>query len=107
MDNLQNILCAVGGFAFGTAAAYVNARISRKGVNASTLTAVMGTNALRMLIDIIALVVAFFASRLFDLPYTLTIISVALGLTIFGMFFLRRMTKKLLAEEENSKDGGE
>ncbi len=107
MDVLANILCAAGGFAFGTLAAFINARISRRGLRNSTTIAVMGTNAVRMLIDIAALVIAFFACKLFDLPVSVTIIAVALGLTICGMLFLRKLTKQILEEEKNLKDGGE
>lgn len=107
MNTMQNILCAVGGFAFGTLAAYINARVSRKGVNNSTVLAIMGTNAVRMLIDIAALLAAFFVGRFFGLSYLVTIVPVALGLSIFGMIFLRSLTKQFFQEEDNSKDGGE
>lgn len=107
MENLQNILCAVGGFAFGTLGAYINARVSRKGINDTTLLAIMGTNAIRMLIDIVTLVIAFLVSRHFDLPVTLTIVAVALGLTIFGMIFLKKLTNQILKEGNGPKDGGE
>lgn len=107
MDVLANILCAVGGFAFGTLAAYINARISRRGLKNSTVAAVMGTNVSRLGIDVLTLGLALLASKLFDLNGPVVIISVALGLTIFGMIFLRQLTKKILEEEECSKDGGE
>lgn len=107
MNTLQNILFAVGGLAFGTLAAYVNYRVSRKGVKHTTMAAIMGTNAVRMLVDIAALLAAFFVGRLFGLSYLVTIVPVALGLSIFGMIFLRRLTKQFTEEEDNSKDGGE
>lgn len=107
MDKLLNILCAVGGFAFGTLGAYVNARISSRGIKDSRVAAVMGTNFTRMGIDILVLLIAFFACKFLELDLTVVLISVASGLAIFGMIFLRRLTKRLLQEEERSKDGGE
>jgi len=106
MENLQNVLCAVGGLALGTLGAYITYRVSRRTANAESVTAVMGTNVLRMLIDIAALVLAYFACRLFSLPATVTLVSVAMGLTVFGMLFLKKLTKELNADTE-SKDGGE
>lgn len=107
MDDLKTILCALGGLGLGTLAAFVNARISRRGLKDSTMLAVMGTNAVRMLIDIATLALAYLAIRLFDLPFMVTLIATAVGLTVFGMIFLRKLTKEIMEDGKTTQDGGE
>lgn len=106
MSDLLNILCAVGGFAFGTLSAYINFRVSRRYLKADTVSAVMSVNFIRLLIDIVTLVIVFFVCRLAGLNLVVTLIAAALGLTIFGMLFLARLTKGI-REGNGSKDGGE
>ena len=108
MDNLQNVLCAVGAFALGALVGYINSRITKKRANSDNVASIMFTNFIRMTLDILTLLVVLLVCRHFDLPSTMMLIAAALGLTIFGMLFLRRFTKQLKAADENqNRDGGE
>ena len=104
------VLCAVGGLAFGALGAFLTASVSRRSLKteSDSMVSVMGTNMLRMLIDVAFLACAFLVCRCFDLPLVVTMVSVALGLTVFGMLFLKSVVKKLTEEEDdNEADGGE
>lgn len=109
MDKYIYVLCAVGGLAFGTLGAFLTATVSRRSLKtkSDSMVSVMGTNMLRMLIDVAFLVCAFLICRGFELPLVVTLISVALGLTVFGMLFLRSIVKKLSENNESESDGGE
>ena len=98
MDKYISIFCAVGGLTFGALGAFLTACISRRSLKNKTdnLVAVMGTNALKLV------------CRNFELPLLVTLISVALGLTVFGMLFLKSVVKKLTEEDDDPEaDGGE
>ncbi|MDD5901949.1 MAG: hypothetical protein PUC58_01020 [Oscillospiraceae bacterium] len=110
MDKYISIFCAVGGLTFGALGAFLTACISRRSLKNKTdnLVAVMGTNALRLVLDVVFLLAAYLVCRNFELPLLVTLISVALGLTVFGMLFLKSVVKKLTEEEDdNEADGGE
>ena len=110
MDKYESIICAAGGLAFGALGAFLAACISKRSLKNRTdsLVAVMGTNALRLVLDVVFLLAAFMLCRKLELPLVVTLISVALGLTVFGMLFLRRIAKTLTEENEDPEsDGGE
>ena len=110
MDKYISIICAVGGMAFGALGAFLTACISRRSLKNKTdnLVAVMGTNALRLVLDVVFLLAAYLVCRNYELPLLVTLISVALGLTVFGMLFLKRVVKKLTEEDDDPEaDGGE
>lgn len=100
-------LTAIGGFAFGALAAYINYRLSRGSVGRESLIAVMGTNFARLFVDVVALAAAFFVSLKFDLPLFAALISVAVGLSVCGMLFLKRLTKIINVDNDDNQDGGE
>ena len=103
------VLCAVGGLAFGALGAFLTATVSRRSLKtkSDSMVSVMGTNMLRMLIDVAFLACTFLVCRSFKLPLIVTLISVALGLTVFGMLFLKSIVKKLSENNESESDGGE
>ena len=110
MDKYINVLCAVGGLAFGAVGAFLTASISRRSLKtkSDSMVSVMGTNMLRLLIDVVFLACTFFVCKSFDLPLVVTLISAAFGLTVFGMLFLKSIVKKLNEENnESESDGGE
>lgn len=100
-----NILSALGGLVFGTAAAYLNMRISKKHIKDATMSSVMSGNMLRMLVDLLVLLVAYFVPEHFGLPSVVTLIAAAVGLSIGGLIFLLRLSKSIKSDER--KDGGE
>lgn len=102
MSNSINIICAVCAFAFGTLAAYINLLISRRGIKADSVSGIMGNNMARLLVDMVTLGITFFVCRHFELPLTVCLIAVALGLTLCGFLMLRGLIKTI-----ENKDGGE
>ena len=110
MEKYIYVLCAVGGLVFGALGALVTASVSRRSLKtkSDSMVSVMGTNMLRMLIDVAFLACAFLVCKSFELPLVVTLISVALGLTVFGMLFLKSIVKKLNeGKNESESDGGE
>lgn len=110
MDKYMSIICAVGGLAFGALGAFLASCISKRSLKNRTdnLVAVMGTNALRLALDVVFLLAAYFACRKYELPSIVTLVSVAIGLTVFGMLFLKSVTKALTEDNDDPEsDGGE
>ena len=105
--NLADILSVLGGALLGLGIAYVNMRISKANMNASNMAAVMGVNMLRLLLDAAALAVCFFVCRAYELPMMATLIAAAVGLSLGGMLFLRRMVRKTQPQSKETADGGE
>ncbi len=100
-------LCGLGGAVFGLTGAYVNMLISRAGVKSDNFAGVMGVNMLRMLVNIIVLLVCIFVCRSFKLPLVLTVLAAAMGLSVGGMLFLKRLTKEIQSQSDAAADGGE
>ena len=110
MDKYMSIICAAGGLAFGTLGGYLTACISRRGLKNQEpgMASVMATNMLRLILDVAFLLAAYLLCSKLELPLLVTLISVALGLTLFGMLFLKSVVKKLTEENEDTEsDGGE
>ena len=95
---------ALGALILGTAAAYINMRLSKKVLKKENFAGIMGINVLRLTNDAAVLAVVFFVCRSFGLPLELSLISAAVGLTLLGMLFLEKMTKHAT---HNGSDGGE
>lgn len=100
-----NVLSVLGGLLLGAAAAYLNMCISKKQMTSSTVAEVMGVNMLRMLIDALALGAAYLAALKLELPMIATLAAVAVGLSVGGVLFLSKLTKKMRSDDQ--KDGGE
>ena len=101
------VLSAVGGAVFGLAAAYINMLISKANLKSESLAGIMGANMLRMLVDVIALVATYFGCNALNLPLAVTLIAVALGLSVGGMLFLKQITKKIQSQRDDAANGGE
>ena len=107
MAKYVTVLCILGGLLLGVLSAFLNSLISRKNAGKDNMAAIMGTNFARMGIDILTLGAAFFICRRFELPMIAAMVSVAVGLTAAGLLFLKRITKQMMSEEAEEKDGGE
>lgn len=100
-------LSAVAGAAFGFAVAYVNALISKANLKKENFAAIMGSNFLRLLIDAAALAAAYFVCRALSFPLAVPLIAVALGLSVGGMFFLKKIAKQIQSQSDGAANGGE
>lgn len=108
MGKYLYVLTALGGLAFGTAAAFLNSLISKKMVGKDNMAAIMGANFARFAIDIATLSITFLLCKKCGLPMTVALISAAVGLTVCGMLFLKGLSNKIKAEDNAcDKDGGE
>lgn len=101
------VLAAAGGAVFGLAVAYVNMLISRANLGTDSFAGIMGVNMLRLLLDVIALAAAYFMCKALSLPMAVTLLAVALGLSVGGMLFLKQMTKKIQSQRDDAANGGE
>ena len=91
------VLAAAGGAVF----------ISRANLGTDSFAGIMGVNMLRLLLDVIALAAAYFMCKVLSLPMAVTLLAVALGLSVGGMLFLKQMTKKIQSQRDDAANGGE
>ena len=92
--NSKMIISIICGLFFGLLIGFVNVLISKKSLKSDNVGMLMGTNAVRMLLDIAAMAVGFFFSEKIGLLLVPVIISIAVGLSIGGMLFLKIMVNK-------------
>lgn len=107
MEWYMYALSAVGGAAFGFAVAYVNMLISKANLNKDNFAAIMGANVLRLLVDAAALAAAYFVCKALSFPMIVPLIAVALGLSVGGMFFLKKIAKQIQSQSDDTVNGGE
>lgn len=108
METYVYILTAAGGLAFGTLMAYLNCLISKKTIGSNNMSAIMGANFARLGIDAVTLLAVFLICRWLSLPVGTAIVATALGLSVCGMLFLKKITKKLAENKDKPDvDGGE
>lgn len=108
METYVYILTAAGGFAIGTLMAYLNCLISKKTIGSNNMSAIMGANFARLGIDAVTLLAVFLVCRHFGFSVPVAILATALGLTVCGMLFLKKITKKLAENKDKPDvDGGE
>lgn len=101
----EYILTAAAGIVLGTAVAYVNMLISKNSMKAENMAGIMGGNALRLLLDALALAIAYFVSRALSVSEMCALIATAVGLSVGSIVFLKLMVKKNYPQQDN--DGGE
>ncbi len=92
------ILTIAGGLALGIIVAIVNTLISKKAMASEKNSTAIGVNALRFVLDIVALAVAFFVCRAAQLNIIAGLVSTAVGLTVCGTILLVMVTKKITKE---------
>ncbi|GEM_PF-911146 len=108
MDKYISVISAIGGLAFGALGGYLNGLLSRRSAKnkPDSVLAIMGTNALRFAVDGVFLLAGFLACKLFELPYFITMIAVAVGLSTCGLLMLLRLTKQIKADDLDGKQNG-
>lgn len=107
METYVYILTAAGGFAIGTLMAYLNCLISKKTIGSNNMSAIMGANFARLGIDAVTLLAVFLVCRHFGFSVSVAILATALGLSVCGMLFLKRLTKIINVDNDDNQDGGE
>lgn len=107
METYVYILTAAGGFAIGTLMAYLNCLISKKTIGSNNMSAIMGANFSRLGIDAVTLLAVFLVCRHFGFSVSVAILATALGLSVCGMLFLKRLTKIINVDNDDNQDGGE
>lgn len=107
METYVYILTAAGGFAIGTLMAYLNCLISKKTIGSNNMSAIMGANFARLGIDAVTLLAVFLVCRHFGFSVPVAILATALGLSVCGMLFLKRLTKIINVDNDDNQDGGE
>lgn len=107
METYVYILTAAGGLAIGTLMAYLNCLISKKTIGSNNMSAIMGANFARLGIDAVTLLAVFLICRHFGFSVPVAIVATALGLSVCGMLFLKRLTKIINVDNDDNQDGGE
>lgn len=106
----QYVLGAVLGVVFGLIFGYINMRITRAAVKkngGNGLSAVMATNFVRSMMNVIALAVVFFTRKLVPLPFTVTLLATATGLAVGNVFFVWRLTKQMQRDMASAPQSGD
>lgn len=108
MSYMTYVLTGAGCLAFGALVAYLNSLISKLTISGRNMVAIMGTNFARLTIDALALLVTNLICKHFGLPVITGLICTAVGLSVGGIIFLKRLLKKYTADSETQiQDGGE
>ncbi len=96
----QYILGGLIGLIFGTAVAAVGAMLTRRSLEKSKTSAVLGVSFLRQLMDILALLVVFLLRKVMPFHLYAVLIGTAMGLSVGGIVLVTRISKKM--EQKNN-----
>ena len=104
--NSTSIICIIVGLAAGFFVAFINMLISKKFTTGSmnNVNGVMAGNMLRMALNIGTLAAGFFICKGTGLPMLETLISIAVGLSIGGILFLKLLVDKMDKENKNNEE---
>ena len=98
----QYILGGLIGLVFGTAVAAVGAMLTRRSLEKSKTSTVLGVSFLRQLMDILALFIVFLLRKVMPFPLYAVLVGTALGLSVGGIVLATRISKKM--EEQNNEN---
>ena len=84
---------ALAGLAWGALAAYINYRINKAAVKKNSNGSMMGANAARMAIDLIALGAVYLLRKRLPFSFEATIIATAIALSLLTIVFAYRLIK--------------
>lgn len=101
MDS-KMIISIICGLLFGLLVAFINMLISKKNLKSDNVGLLMGTNAVRMLLDIAAMAIGYFFSEKVGLMLFPVLISIAIGLSIGGLVFLKVILNKTNSNGQNN-----
>ena len=100
----MTIVGAAAGFALGLLAALLSGRISGKAMEKGSTNAVMASVAVRMGLDLAVLVGIYLLRGVNPLPFEPTVIGAAMGLSLGGIFFALRLSRKLKEQEADKNE---
>lgn len=100
------------GAAVGLAVGYCNMRITKRSVQKHGPGGVMATNAVRMLINFLLLLVIWLVRNVSPLGFIGTLIGAAVGLSVGNMYFIVKLSRELsesydAAAESAQESGGD
>ena len=93
MSLVSELIGAVVGAAVGLAVGYGNMRITKRAMRKDAATAIMATNAIRMLINFAVLLVIFLLRKVSPLGFYGTLLGAAIGLSIGNVYFIVRLSR--------------
>ena len=91
---METVFAALAGLAWGALCGLANALIMKKAIEKNSNNAVMAANALRMAVDLVALLAVFLLRGLLPFPYEAMIIATAVALSVVTIIFAFRYGKK-------------
>ena len=97
---------ALAGLLLGLLVAFINGRISLRLLEKGNVNAAMLSIAARMGLDLVTLVGIYLLRKVNPLPFEPTIIGAAMGLSLGGIYFAMRLSRKLKeqgAQKDESK----
>ena len=110
MSLVPELLGAVVGVGVGLAVGYGNMRITKRAMKKNAASAIMGTNAIRMLVNFAVLLVVFLLRNISPLGFYGTLLGAAVGLSVGNVYFIMRLSRQwseqTLAEDETKPEIG-
>jgi len=112
MSLVPELLGAVVGVGIGLAVGYGNMRITKRALKKNAASAIMGTNAIRMLVNFAVLLVVFLLRNISPLGFYGTLLGTAVGLSVGNIYFIMRLSRQwseqtLAADETKPEIGGD
>ena len=106
----MELLGGVVGAALGVAVGYGNMRITKRALKKNAASAIMGTNAIRMLVNFAVLLVVFLLRNISPLGFYGTLLGAAVGLSVGNVYFIMRLSRQwseqTLAEDDAKPEIG-
>ena len=115
MSLVPELIGAVVGVGVGLAVGYGNMCITRRAMRKDAASAIMATNAVRMLVNFLVMLVIFLLRNISPLGFYGTLLGAAVGLSVGNVYFIMRLSRQWSeetlaehdAEPENGGDTGE
>ena len=91
MSVMAYVLSVLGGLIWGFLAALLNAHIAQNSLKKGDDKALMGSNLVRSVVDILALAAVFVLKMFVDFPYTIALVATAAAMSLATIVFSYRL----------------
>lgn len=92
---MNYVIGALVGIAWGAAVSFLNYFITKRSLAKQSTSAVMGTNLVRNVVNIVALAVVFLLRKYLPFSYEATLIATAIAMSAFTIFLTFKLSKKI------------
>ncbi|MBQ6597065.1 MAG: hypothetical protein IJH79_05885, partial [Lentisphaeria bacterium] len=107
MSLQAELLGGVAGAAAGLLIGWINMRITRRSMGRDSMSAVMGTNMIRMLINFALLLLIFLVRNVSPFGFTGTLLGAAAGLSVGNVLFIMKLRRDLSRDSQEKAEVSE